>query len=78
MLLAVDDLWHALNKSPENDGFGKLLIVIQDHGVTGHVGIGINARSSNGIRDERHGTCTSMGLMTIRSIVRSFPTDVWS
>ena len=47
VMLEVDELWHDLKKSPGNSGSGTLWIVIQDHGLTGNVGIGINVRSRN-------------------------------
>jgi transposase len=51
VILEVDEMWHYLKKSPESSGSGKLWIVIQDNCLTGNVGIGINARSRNGISD---------------------------
>jgi transposase len=51
VILEVDEMWHDLKKSPENSGSGKLLSVIQDNGLTGNVGIGINVHSRNGTSD---------------------------
>jgi hypothetical protein len=66
VMLEVDDMGHDLKNSPESAGAGKLWIVIPDNGLTGHVGIGINARSRNGISDEGKGRGKSMVLMNIR------------
>jgi len=73
--LEVDELGHDLQKSPGHSGSGKRWIVIQEHGLTGHVGIGINRHSRNCPSDYRSGTSKDSVLTPITSIVRSFPQD---
>ena len=74
----VEDLGPALKKSPDTCGAGRRGSVLQDHGVTGHVGLGIHARARHWTSDSRRGPGTSMVLRPRRSLGRAVPTDVTS
>ncbi len=45
-VVELDEMWHFLKKNPAKSGSGRLLILIQDDGLTGNLGIVIGQHST--------------------------------